>query len=264
MTRITSTSNPLVKRVRRLRHKKHRLREGAFFIEGLRVVLTALEQDAPVEVLIWCDALLQSKAGRRAVDGRAARGEACAEVSETVFRAVADRDTPAGLAAIVHTRATPLEALPIRPNSVFVTLVDVADPGNLGTIIRTVDALDADGVILCGDTTDPYHPTAVKATMGALFAVPVTAPVARDNLIAWARQHGLSIAATSAHVSTPAWTAQLDPPLLLLMGSERHGLSAEWLQVADQRVTIPMRGVSSSLNLAIATSLLLYEIRRPR
>lgn len=256
---ITSTQNATIKRIRRLRQKKHRLREAAFFVEGLRVVLTALEMEAPVETIVWCDALLQSVIGRKTV---ANTDFPTVEVSETVFRAIADRDTPTGLAAIVTIDSAEISSLPITPDSVFIALTDIADPGNLGTIIRTADSAGASGILLIGDTTDPYHPAAIKASMGALFAVPVVSQVSSKEALLWANQNGLTIVATSAQADQVLWAAPLQPPLLLAMGSERHGLSAEWQQVADLFVTIPMHGVSSSLNLAIATGLLLYEVNR--
>jgi TrmH family RNA methyltransferase len=256
---ITSTQNATIKRIRRLRQKKHRLREGAFFVEGLRVVLTALEMDAPVETIVWCDALLQSEIGRKTV---ATTDFPTVEVSETAFRAIADRDTPTGLAAVIAIDSPEISSLPITPDSVFIALTDIADPGNLGTIIRTADSAGAAGILLIGDTTDPYHPAAVKASMGALFAMPVVSQVSSEETLAWAKQNELAIVATSAQAERVMWDASLKPPLLLAMGSERHGLSAEWQQAADLFVTIPMHGISSSLNLAIATSLLLYEINR--
>ncbi len=255
---ITSTQNALIKRIRRLQQKKHRLREGAFFVEGLRVVLMALEEGAPVETIVWCDALLRSDIGRNALT----LNIPSVEVSETVFRAATDRDTPSGLGAIIAFASAELTSLPILPNSVYVALENVADPGNLGTIIRTIDAAGADGVILVGDTTDPTHSTAVKASMGALFAVPFALAPSVNAVTAWARAGGLQVVATSAKASLTVWDAPLQTPLVWLLGSERHGLSSEGMDSAEIRVSIPMHGVSSSLNLAVATGLLLYETQR--
>jgi TrmH family RNA methyltransferase len=255
---ITSTQNALIKRIRRLQQKKHRLREGAFFVEGLRVVLTALEEGAPIETIVWCDALLRSEIGRNAITADLPT----VEVSETVFRTITDRDTPSGLGAIIKFESAELNSFHIRPDSVFIALENIADPGNLGTIIRTVDAAGASGVILIGDTTDPTHPTALKASMGALFAVPIAFAPSLATVIAWAHDNDVQVVATSAKAETFLWDAPLQTPLLWLLGSERHGLSAEGLDSAEIRVSLPMHGVSSSLNLAVAAGLLLYEMRR--
>lgn len=255
---ITSTQNALVKRIRRLQQKKHRLREGAFFVEGLRVVLTALEEAAPVEMIVWCDALLRSDIGRNALTTNIPT----VELSESVFRAIADRDTPSGLGAIIRFESAELTTLPIHPDSVYVALENVADPGNLGTIIRTVDAAGASGVILVGDTTDPTHPTAIKASMGALFAVPIAFASSLNAVTAWAHAGGVQVVATSAKAETSVWDAPLQTPIVWLLGSERHGLSAEGVDSAEICTSIPMHGVSSSLNLAVAAGLLLYETQR--
>ncbi|MEW5985473.1 MAG: RNA methyltransferase [Chloroflexota bacterium] len=259
---IISFSNPLIKRIKRLRQRKYREEESAFFVEGLRVVLTAVEHRAPIETLVYSSELLTSEAGRRAVSEQQQRGLPCVELSAPVFRAISEREHPVGLGAIVKTSWHDLDSVVVDPADVWVALVGTADPGNLGTILRTLDAVGAAGLVLVGSTTDPFHPTAVKASMGALFTVPVGRLPDEATLFAWARAHGLFIMATSAKARTLFWDAPYQRPALLLMGSEGEGLSKQVLEAADLAVTIPMRGSASSLNLAVATGLLLYELRR--
>jgi TrmH family RNA methyltransferase len=256
---ITSFSNPLVKRIKRLRQRKHRQEEGAFFVEGLRVVLTALERGAPVECLVFAPELLSSPAARAAV---AAFAGPIHELAPAVFGSISERDNPAGLGAIVQSGAVELDDLPIGQGSVLLALEEVSDPGNLGTILRTADAAGVRGIILAGTTTDPYHPTAVKASMGTLFTVPVSRVGTMAELLEWAGRRDLMTVATSAKAPTLYWQARYRRPLVLLMGSEREGLGPEVLEAADLAVTIPMRGAASSLNIAVATALLLYEIER--
>ncbi len=251
---ISSTKNPLVKRIRRLKQKKYRLQEGVFFVEGLRVVATALEMGAEVEQIVWCDDLLVSDFGRSLLLQAPAT-----ELSASVFQAISERDQPVGIGAIVKMRVTAISEQSIGEQSVFVALYEISDPGNLGTIIRTVDAAGADGVILVGNTVDPFHPSAVKASMGAVFNVAIVESSA-ENLLNWSKENGLSIVATSAKGSADYRAISYPKPALLLMGSEREGLPSHILQQADQAVAIPMRGTASSLNLAVATGILLYQM----
>lgn len=251
---ISSTKNPLIKRIRRLKQKKYRLSEGAFFVEGLRVVAAALEMGAQVEQIVWCDRLLVSDFGR-SLPSQAPSSE----LSESIFRTISERDQPVGIGAIISIRYSAFGELAVGQNSVFVALYEISDPGNLGTIIRTVDAAGADGVILVGHTVDPFHPNAVKASMGAVFNVAIVESSA-ENLLTWANENEIMIVATSAQGSADYRAIIYPKPALLFMGSERQGLPANIMQKADQTVAIPMRGTASSLNLAVATGILLYTI----
>jgi TrmH family RNA methyltransferase len=259
---ITSLSNPLIKRIKQLRQKKNRQAEGVFFAEGLRVVLTALEQDAPVEILFYAPELLKSETALQAIRAQEKMGRAVVAVAAAPFRAISERDNPTGLGAIIRTRATTLDQLPITPHSIFVLLDRIADPGNLGTILRTLDAAGANGLILTGESTDLYHPTAIKASMGTLFTLPLVQLPTLEPIWSWAEANGLTTIATSAKASQVYWDAPYRFPALLLMGNEQEGLNKEVLDAAAFRVTIPMHGTASSLNLGVATGLLLYELRR--
>jgi TrmH family RNA methyltransferase len=259
---ITSHRNPLVKRIRKLRQKKYRQREGAFFIEGIRVVLTALEQGAPMDTIVYAPDLLTSNVALEAVEAQRAAGQAVVAVSADVFGSLSERENPVGLGAVVNVELHRLERLPVVPESIYVAAEALSDPGNLGTILRTMDGMGAAGLILVGETTDPFHPTAVKASMGALFSIPVAETDSFERLWAWAAAHGVQTVATSAHARQRYWDAGYRFPVLLLLGSEGEGLSPALLQRADLAVSIPMHGTGSSLNVAVAAGLLLYELRR--
>lgn len=259
---ISSHANPLVKQIKKLRQKKHRQEEGLFFAEGLRVVLTALEQsEVNVSCVVYAPELLTSEVAVAMINQAAGRGVRCEAVTAEVFVGLSERDNPAGLGAIIQTHTRPLATLPIPPQAVFVALWEASDPGNVGTILRTMDAVQASGLILVGHSTEVSHPAALKASMGTAFTIP-TATCTSEQLEKWVTQHQLHLVATSAHAQANYWQASYPRPLLLLMGSEQHGLPADWLNRAQQTVVIPMHGQATSLNLAIATSLLLYEIRR--
>ncbi len=258
---ITSSTNPLIKRVRLLDDRKHRRREGAFVVRGTQPVWQAVEAGADIEVLITAPDLLRGPAAGMVAE-QEARGVAVARLSGPLFARLADRDGPAGLAAIVRGRTPGLGELAVRRDSVFVALHEVANPGNLGTIIRTADAAGAAGVILVGPCTDPFDPAAVRASMGALFSVPVTAQPSPGAFLDWCHGNGVAVAVASAAGAGTLWDARIPRPVAILLGSEGSGLPDDLLAAGDLRLRIPMTGTAESLNLAVATAIVLYEAWR--
>jgi len=171
---ISSAANPLVKRIRSLGDRKHRRREGVFVVEGIQPVWRAVEAGWEVETLVVVPEWLPDSAAGMVAEQRA-RGTRVAELTAELAGRLTDRDRPPGLFAVVRARSTELDALAVPPDGVFLALHEVGNPGNLGTVVRTADAAGAAGVILLGDTADPFAPAAVKASMGSLFAVPIAA-----------------------------------------------------------------------------------------
>jgi TrmH family RNA methyltransferase len=259
---ITSAANPLIKRVRLLADRKHRRREGAFVVHGVQPVWQAIEAGADIETLIVAPDLLTLPSAGRVLAEQEDGGTRVARVSGALFARLADRDGPSGLAAIVRQPAILLADVPVLPGSVFVALHEVGNPGNLGTIIRTANAAGAAGVLLIGNTTDPHDPAAVKASMGALFSVPVAHAATAEEFFAWTVAHGVRVTVSSARGTVTLWESQLPLPGALLLGSEGAGLPADVLARGDLHVRIPMTGTAESLNLAVAAGILLYETVR--
>jgi TrmH family RNA methyltransferase len=264
---ISSAANPLIKRVRLLADRKHRRREGAFVVQGIQPVWQAVEAGADIETLIVAPELLRPPAVTAMIARQEERGTRVARISGDLFIRIADRDGPAGLAAIVRARPRPLGELTVTPGSLFVALHEAANPGNLGTIIRTASAVGAAGLILIGQTTDPYDPVAVKASMGALFDVPVARATTPDDFLDWSAAEGIMVAAASARGDRSCWEIGFPLPLALLLGSEGDGLPPALLDRVGRddgglHVRIPMTGTAESLNLAVAAGVLLYEVRR--
>ncbi len=260
---ITSAANPLVKRMRLLADRKHRRREGAFVVEGIQPVWRAVEAGWPLETLIIAPDLIKDSPAAQMVEVQQARGTKVARLSPELFGRLSDREGPSGLAAIVRGRLPALAELSVRPASVFTVLHRVGNPGNLGTIIRTVDAAGGAGVILIGDAADPFAPAAVKASMGSLFAVPVAHVPDAGTFFDWATAREIEVLATSGRAVTDHWSTRYRRPAAVLFGSEGEGLPADLVDRAAQRVRIPMTGTAESLNLAVAVGILLYEIQRP-
>lgn len=259
---IESSSNPIAKRIRRLRSRKHRDRESVFFADGIHVVAQALEHGADVESLVVAPELLTSSFARDVVRGAAEGGTPVAHLATAVYEGLVQRENPAGMGALIRTHLTDLRSLDIERDAVVLAADEVGNPGNLGSIIRIADAAGAAGVVLAGAGTDPFHPGAVKASMGSLFSVPVCRVDGLDAAISWARDQEASVVTTSAHATLPYTDADYHLPALVVFGSEATGLSEEQRSQADIDVGIPMRGSVTSLNLAVAAGIVIFEVIR--
>jgi TrmH family RNA methyltransferase len=255
---ITSRSNPRIKLIRGLRDRKVRDRTGLFFVEGIRIVAEAVQLGVEVEELVVAPSLLTSELALRLVDARRAAGIPCVEVSSEVFQAISLKDGPQGLGAVVRQRWEALELARPSGDLGWVALDAVQDPGNLGSILRTGDAVGAAGVILIGRTTDPHDPSAVRASAGAVFSQRLVR-AGPEELAAWKREHGVGVVGTSGAASTDYRAVSYPSPFLLCVGSEQHGMSRPQQDLCDLVVSIPMVGRGDSLNLAVATALVLYE-----
>jgi TrmH family RNA methyltransferase len=256
---ISSTSNATIKRIRALRQRKERERSGLFFIEGIRLVAEAVQVGAALETLVVAPELLHSTFARELVAAQREADVACLDVTPAVFQSLSAKDGPQGLGAVMRQQWEPLEQLQLAPDACCVALDAVQDPGNLGTILRTCDAVGCAGVVLLGASTDPYDPAALRASMGAVFTQRL-ARASAEQFLAWTRQHGYTVVGAAGAAPHDYQGVRYPRPLVLLMGSEREGLSQEQQAACDLLVSIPMVGRSDSLNLAVATGVLLYEI----
>lgn len=261
--RIESRSNTKIKAIRKLRNRNERDRAGVFFVEGIRQVSEAAQSGGAIAELIVASDLLRSEFALDLVERQQRSGMPVLQVSAEVFASISDRDHPQGLAALARQRWGKLEDVDVRPDSLWVALDSVADPGNLGTILRTADAVGASGLILLGHSTDPYDSSAVRASMGSVFTQPMLRVKAGD-LASWSRRNGVKLVGTSPTAETDYQAADYSRPVVLLMGSERHGLPEELQQACDWLVRLPMAGKVDSLNLAVATGVMLYEIFNQR
>lgn len=257
---ITSPANPLVKRIRKLADRKQRRTEGVFVVDGIQPVLRAIDAGADIETLVVAPELIDGSPAERMVAEFEASGGAVTRLGRAVFASISEREGPTGVAAIVRQAAPELADLSVGSDSVFVALYQVANPGNLGTIIRTADSFGASGVVLVGPSADPYAPAAVKASMGSLFALPVVHVAEPSAVLHWADAAGVSTIATSARGAEPAPEVSFPKPSLVLFGSEGGGLPADVVDRSDLTVRIPMRGTASSLNLAVAAGIVLYLV----
>jgi RNA methyltransferase, TrmH family len=255
---ISSKSNKQIKAVRALKSARARASTGLFFAEGLLTIIEAAETGAAIEALVAAPGRLRSERAWQLLEAQRRSGVPRLLVTPEVFDSVSYRHEGQGIGAVIGQH---WDKLPDRTDGLWVAVTEVKHPGNLGTIIRTADASGAAGVILIGPTTDPYHPVAVRGSMGALFSQCL---VRSDfgAFLAWARRTGCRVLGTSPAAATDYRDCVYSRPLVVLMGSERVGLPDERQSACHDVVRIPMLGRGESLNLAVATALVLFEAAR--
>ena len=258
---ITSTSNPHIKAIRKLADPKGRAVDGTFLAEGLRVVGQALDSDADIREVIFSEELLVSNYGRDILRNLTLKpGVEITEVNREVFESLARKERPQGIAAVIRQSWLPLTDISEVNSGIWVALEAVQNPGNLGTILRTCDAVGAKGLILLDHSTDPYDPAAVKASMGAIFTIPVFKTNLEGLRLFLQQNPAMFTIGTSDKADQDAFEYDYPNPLLLLMGSEREGLSASYQELSLKMLRIPMEGENDSLNLSVATGIMLYQI----
>jgi TrmH family RNA methyltransferase len=258
---ITSLANPIVKDIRGLALAKNRRASGLFVAEGLKLVADAVEAGWHIRTLVHAGNVASQPLVSRLAAATHARGGTVLSVSEAVLAKISRRDNPQTVIGVFEQRLTPPSAIKPAAGDVWVALEAVRDPGNLGTIIRTADAVGAAGVILVGDTVDPFSTEAVRATMGSIFAVPL-ARASGAEFAALAARWGGTIVGTHLAATADYRAVDYRMPVLLVMGGEQAGLTDEASSIARTLVKIPMAGKADSLNLAVATAVMLFEIKR--
>ena len=254
---ITSLTNDTVKAVRALHMRKEREATGTFLAEGLKFIGEALDQGrAPRMLLIGQDARPHPLLDRARAETIKAGGEIVV-VTHAILEKISRRDNPQTVLGVFDQAYATLDSLVPASAPCWVALEQVRDPGNLGTIIRTADAAGCGGVILIGDCVDPYSVEAVRATMGSVFAVSITRTDA-DSFLAWRQSWPGSVVGTRLDATVSHRSAVMQRPSLILMGNEQAGLTDQLAAACDVNVKIPMRGRADSLNLAIATGIMVY------
>jgi len=260
---ITSLDNPRVKQLIHLREKRERDATKLFLIEGFREITRALAGKVEMTELYICPGFFLGENEEALIAKIEKSGATVILCNEKVFSKVSYRDRPDGLLAIGKMMQKPLQALVSPQKPLFVVAEHIEKPGNLGTILRTSDAAGANGVIVADRCTDIYNPNVVRASVGTLFTLPVVETSSVDA-IAWLKKNNIHILAATPHAKKLYTEVDMKQPLAIVVGAEQIGLSDRWMQEADLQVRIPMHGVADSLNVAMATTILLYEAVRQR
>jgi len=257
---ISSHANPLVKQIRSLRQKKGREETGLFLVEGIHPIGEAIEAGWELEALVYAPDLLTSEFAQHLVDEQSRLGVRCVVLPRDLFAAIAEKDNPQGILALVHQRHPNLNSISPEIFKWGAAVVSPQDPGNIGTILRTLEAVGADGLFLLEGGVEQFHPSVVRASMGALFWKPVV-QISFDEFLQWKRKNGYQLVGSSAHAKTDyRGFRRGNTPTILLLGNEQKGLSQEQMAACDVVLSMPMKGRGSSLNLAVAAGVLLYQM----
>lgn len=257
---LTSVQNPLVKQIRKLQSAKERREQQLFLLEGTHLLEEACAVNYPLVTL--CCTLQWQEANGKLWEEACKRCQRVEVVSAEVIKAIATTVNPDGVVATARSRTQ--KQLPIPFNGVGLALETLQDPGNLGTIIRTAAAAGAEGLWLSADSVDLDNPKVLRASAGQWFRLPMAVSSDLKTVVQECRNAGIQIVATTARAQVTFWEIDLQQPSLILLGNEGAGLSAGLEALADVQVQIPLSRGVESLNVAIATALILYEAQRQR
>lgn len=260
---LTSLQNPRVKAVVGLRQRSDRDERGEMIVEGYREIKRALDNRHKPSALFYCPALFMGANEPALIERCREAGATLFECTSPVFEKMSYRDRPEGLLAVApQVRWTLAQvALPERP--LLIVAEAIEKPGNLGTILRTADAAGVHAVIVCDRCTDINNPNVVRASIGTLFSLPVV-EASTEEALAWLRARKIQILAATPHTDDEYYDVDLRHGTAIVVGTEQYGLSDRWMNEADLKVRIPMLGQADSLNVAAATTILLYEAVRQR
>jgi TrmH family RNA methyltransferase len=263
-----STANAAYQRIevlQRNRTKRHRYAE--FVVEGVRAINSALAAGWTIRAFAYAHGRQLSRWASSILESSSA--ESHFEMDAALFETLSEKEEPSELLAVIAMRPDSAERLPVQAGMTVIVVDRPASPGNLGTLIRSCDAFGASGVIVTGHGVDLYDPATIRASVGSFFSVPCVALPSHREVLAWVDRvrsavPALRVVGTSAHAATRvrdfAWPAEV----VLVVGNETTGLSHAYRALCDDLVGIPMRGTATSLNAAVATSIVLYEVASHR
>lgn len=262
MLEITSSKNPIIKEIKSLSRRKNRWTEGLFIIEGIKIIQEAIRSSQPIRHIFFSEALLEVDGGK-AFFKEIKDIQSTIKLSKTVFSGITDLENPQGVLAIVEFKEREIEDVFNINQPSIIFLDGLNDPGNLGTIIRTADAFNIDGIVLGEKSVDPYNSKVVRSTMGSIFRVPLYN--CRDN-----RSFFNTIIEQNLNIITTSLSGNslnreyFQEGFVAVIGNEANGVSKEILELSTKEVKIPMPGGAESLNAGVAASIIMYEAMRSR
>ena len=255
---ITSKDNEIIKNVRKLKEKKYRDLNNEYIVEGVKMIKEAILEEAKIKLIVVCEENAHSGAIDKKLLYEIAKYE-CIYVSKKVFDLISDVQTPQGMLAVIEKENS--EDKIDFTEDVIVVLDGIQDPGNLGTILRTIDSVGLKQVIVSKETADSYNPKVVRSTMGAIFRVKVIESQNILDTLKNMKKHKYKIMATSLETDNSIYDVDYNKKVIVI-GNEANGVSQEILNYADEKIKIPMLGKTESLNASVATAVILYEYVR--
>ena len=260
---LTSLKNPKVKHAFSLRERKVRDAEGVTVLEGYRELSRALAAGIRIRETFHCPELYLGENEGSLIESLRQAGSEIFECSRGVLCKLAYRDRPEGLIAVAEMRRKTLRDIPARKDGLYMVAETIEKPGNLGSILRSADAVGATAVIVCDKQTDLYNPNVIRASTGAIFSVPLAEATSAEALV-WLKDLGIKTLAATPHAKKYHTDVDMTAGVAIVVGAEQYGLSPFWMDSADLQVLIPMLGKMDSLNVATAATILLYEAARQR
>lgn len=261
---VTSSSNPIIKVAKSLHKKKERWERNLFFVEGVRAVEEAVISNAKIECILYSDSLLATETGENLLDVISQSKFKLVYVTDKLMKEISDTEKPQGVFAIIGFNLSDFKGILNRERNFLILLDRVQDPGNLGTIIRTADAMGANGVIVTSGCVDVFNPKVIRSTMGSIFHIPV---VYYENVVEAMiklKEFNILTMATSLEANKYSYDVDFTKDFALIIGNEASGIDKEILDISDISLKIPMIGMAESLNAAIASAIIMYEAARQR
>lgn len=263
MNLITSSNNPVIKEIKALKSRKIREKKKLFFIEGIRIVEEAFNEEADIVTLFLSEQFMVKDEATIFLNMIEERKLAYYIVSEKLFKEISDTETPQGIMAIIRIKEAKLDEI-INQDSSLIILDKIQDPGNIGTIIRTADAAGFDGIIISKGCVDVYNPKVVRSTMGSIFRMPFYYSEKFEDTINVIKNRGIKLIAAHLKGDKNYFEFDLTGGTAIIIGNEANGISDDIAALADSLVLIPMIGRTESLNASVAASLLIYEVLRQK
>jgi len=257
MEQITSAQNPKIKLLLELQQKSSvRRQHGLFVVEGRREIERCINSGYQVDTLFWCPEIFGTEEPQ-------VEGARLFQVTTDIYNKVAYRGGTEGVIAEVNVRQQTLKDLKLQKRALVVVMESVEKPGNVGAILRTADAANADAVIVCDPLTDLYNPNLIRASVGAFFSVPCVACTS-EECIKWLKENGIQILTAQLQDSCFYYESDMVRSTAIVVGTEATGLTDQWRQAADAHIRIPMLGIGDSLNVSVSAAILLFEAVRQR
>lgn len=255
---ITSKDNEIIKNIRKLKEKKYRDANNEYLIEGIKLIKEAVEEKAKIKLIVVCEESIEDGDIDQKLLYEIAKYD-CIYVNKKVFSILTDVQNPQGILAVIEKKNNE-EDINYKED-IIVVLDGIQDPGNLGTILRTIDSVGLSQVIVSKETADSYNPKVVRSTMGAIFRVNVIESEDLLQTLKNLKKHKYKIMATSLETNNSIYDVEYNKKVIVI-GNEANGVSKNVLEYADEKIKIPMLGKTESLNASVATSIILYEYVR--
>lgn len=261
---ITSSSNSIIKEIKSLHRKKDRWIKRSFFVEGIRAVEECIKSSTKIAYLVYSDMLFSINGGKELFDKLDPQKNKLYYISDKLFKEISDTEKPQGILAVVEYDLKKIDEV-LKDKENFIILLDrVQDPGNIGTIIRTADAFGSNGVIVTEGCVDIFNPKTIRSTMGSIFHIPLLYYKSATEAIKDLKDNSITVITTSLDAKDYCFDVDFKISFALVIGNEASGVSSEVMTDSDLLIKIPMPGEAESLNAAIASSVIMYEVLRQR